>query len=77
MAKETKISVSRLKKILSGDHPSDAEIENLSKCLVKLNGMAFDKEELTDMRLAEELKQRQVKRLKESRKASTKRGLQE
>ena len=77
LAKETKISVSRLKKILSGDRPSDAEIENLSKCLVKLNGMAFDKEELTDMRLAEELKQRQVKRLKESRKASTKRGLQE
>ncbi len=68
LAKESKISVTRLKKLILGDRPSDTEIESLSKCLVKLHGIAFDKEELTDMRIAEELKQRQLERLNRSRK---------
>ena len=68
LAKDTKISVSRLKKLLSGDRPSDEEIENLAGCLVKLNGSAFDEEELADMRIAEDLKQRQLERLKKSQK---------
>ena len=68
LAKETKISVSRLKKLLSGDRPTDEEIEKLSGCLVKLDGLVFDREELTDMRIAEELKQRQLERLKRSHK---------
>ncbi len=66
LAKDTKISVSRLKKLLSGDRASDEEIENLAGCLVKFNGSAFDEEELTDMRIAEDLKQRQLERLKKS-----------
>ncbi len=68
LAKDTKISVSRLKKLLSGDRASDEEIENLAGCLVKFNGSAFDEEELTDMRIAEDLKQRQLERLKESQR---------
>ena len=66
LAKETKISVSRLKKLLSGDRSTDEEIEKLSGCLVKLDGLVFDREELTDMRIAEELKQRQLERWKKS-----------
>lgn len=68
LAKDTKISVSRLKKLLSGDRPTDEEIEKLSGCLVKLDGLVFDKEELTDMRIAEELKQRQLERWKRSQR---------
>ena len=68
LAQETKISQSRLKKLLSGDRPTDEEIEKLSGCLVKLDGLVFDREELTDMRIAEELKQRQLERLKRSQK---------
>ncbi len=68
LAKETKISVTRLKKLLSGDRPTDEEIEKLSGCLVKLDGLVFDKEELTDMRIAEELKQRQLERLKRNQR---------
>ena len=68
LAKETKISVSRLKKLLSGDRPTDEEIAKLSGCLVKLDGLIFDREELADMRIAEELKQRQLERLKRSHK---------
>ena len=64
LEKETKISVTRLKKLLSGDRPTDEEIEKLAGCLVKLDGLVFDKEELTDMRLAEELKHRQLERLR-------------
>ncbi len=64
MAKETKISVTRLKKLLSGDRPTNEEIEKLAGCLVKVNGLVFDREELTDMRIAEELKQRQLERWK-------------
>jgi hypothetical protein len=67
LTKETKISVSRLKKLLSGDRPTDEEIEKLSGCLVKLDDLVFDKEELTDMRIAEELKQRQLERLRKQR----------
>ena len=68
LAKDTKISVSRLKKLLSGDRPTDEEIEKLSGCLVKLDGLVFDREELTDMRIAEELKQRQLERLKRNQR---------
>ncbi|WP_319421692.1 hypothetical protein [Pleurocapsa sp. FMAR1] len=64
LAKETKISVSRLKKLLSGDRPTDEEIKKLAGYLVKLEGLVFDREELTDMRIAEELRQRQLERLK-------------
>ena len=69
LAKDTKISVSRLKKLLSGDRASDEEIENLASCLVKLNGSAFDEEELNDMRLAEDLRQRQLRREQERQKS--------
>ena len=68
LAKETKISVSRLKKLLLGDLPTDEEIHKLSGCLVKLDGLLFEREELTDMRLAEELKQRQLERLKKNQR---------
>ena len=68
LAKETKISVSRLKKILAGDRPIDEEIEKLARCLVKLDGLVFEQEELADMRIAEELKQRQLARLKRSQR---------
>ena len=68
LAKETKISVSRLKKLLSGDRTSDEEIEKLAGCLVKLDGLVFDREELTDMRIAEELRQRQLERLKRNQR---------
>lgn len=68
LAKETKISVTRLKKLLSGDRPNDEEIEKLAGCLVKLDGLVFDQEELTDMRIAEELKQRQLERLKRNQR---------
>ncbi len=68
LAKDSKISVSRLKKLLSGDRPNDEEIEKLAGCLVKLDGLIFDGEELTDMRIAEELKQRQLERLKRSQR---------
>lgn len=62
LAKDTKISVSRLKKLLSGDRPTDEEIEKLAGCLIRLNGTIFDEEELNDMRLAEDLKQRHLRR---------------
>ncbi len=62
LAKDTKISVSRLKKLLSGDRASDEEIENLAGCLVRFNGTTFDEEELSDMRLTEDLKQRHLRR---------------
>ena len=68
LAKETKISVSRLKKLRSGDRPTDEEIEKLAGCLVQLDGLIFDDEELTGMRIAEELKQRQLERLKRIQK---------
>ena len=68
LAKETKISVSRLKKLWSGDRPTNEEVEKLAGCLVKLDGLVFDREELTDMRIAEELKQRQLERLKRSQR---------
>ncbi len=68
LAKETKISVSRLKKLWSGDRPTDEEVEKLAGCLVKLDGLVFDREELTDMRIAEELKRRQLERLKRSQR---------
>lgn len=68
LAKETKISVTRLKKLKAGDRPTDEEIEKLSGCLVKLDGLVFDKEELTDMLIAEELKQRQLERLKRNQR---------
>ncbi|MEM7593083.1 MAG: hypothetical protein AAF383_16460 [Cyanobacteria bacterium P01_A01_bin.83] len=68
LAKETKISVSRLRKLLSGDRPTDEEIEKLSGCLVKLDGLIFDREELTDMRIAEEIKHRQLERLKKNQR---------
>ena len=68
LAKETKISVTRLKKLLSGDRLTDEEIDKLAGCLVKLDGLVFDKEELTDMRIAEELKQRQLERLKRNQR---------
>ena len=67
LAKETKISLARLKKLLSGDRPTNEEIEKLAGCLVKLDGLVFDQEELTDMRIAEEIKQRQLERLKRQR----------
>ncbi|MEL7074911.1 MAG: hypothetical protein AAFY50_23455 [Cyanobacteria bacterium J06648_1] len=57
--------------MLSGDRPTDEEIEKLSGCLVKLDGLVFDREELTDMRIAEELKQRQLERLKRNQRKST------
>ena len=62
LAKETKISVSRLKKILSGERASDEEIDNLAGCLTRLNGTTFDEEELNDMRLAQDLRQRHLLR---------------
>ncbi|MEM8723874.1 MAG: hypothetical protein AAGE84_32135 [Cyanobacteria bacterium P01_G01_bin.39] len=68
LAKETKISVTKLRKLLSGDRPTDEEIEKLAGCLVKLDDLVFDREELTDMRIAEELKQRQLERLKRQQK---------
>ena len=68
LAKETKISLSRLKELLSGDRPTNEEIEKLAGCLVKLDGFVFDREELTDMRIAEELKQRQLERSKRRQK---------
>ena len=68
LAKETKISQGRLKKLLSGERPTDGEIEKLAGCLVESNGLIFDREELIDMRIAEELKQRQLERLKRSQK---------
>lgn len=68
LAKETKISLTRLKTLLSGDRPTDEEIKKLAGCLVKLDGLVFDREELTDMRIAEELKQRQLERLKRQQK---------
>ena len=67
LAKETKISVTRLKKLLSGDRPNDEEIEKLAGCLIRLDGLVFDLEELNDMRIAEELKQRQLERFKRNR----------
>ena len=70
LSKETKIHVTRLKNLLSGDRPADEEIEKLSGYLVKLNGFVFDREELTDMRIAEELKQRQLERLKRNQRKS-------
>ncbi len=71
LANETKISLTRLKKLLSGDRPNDKEIEQLAGCLIKLDGLVFDLEELTDMRLAEELKQRQLERLKRNQRKPT------
>ena len=68
LAQETKISQGRLKKLLSGERSTDEEIEKLAGCLVKLDGLVFDKEELTDMRIAEELKQRQLERLKRNQR---------
>ncbi len=68
LAKESKVSVSRLKKLLSGDRPTDEEIEKLAGCLIKLDGLVFDREELTDMRISEELKQRQLERWKRSQR---------
>jgi hypothetical protein len=68
LAKETKLSVTRLKKLLSDDRPTDEEIEKLAGCLVKLDGLVFDREELADMRIAEELKQRQLERLKRNQR---------
>jgi hypothetical protein len=68
LAKDSKISVSRLKKLLSGDRATDEEIEKLAGCLVKLDDLVFDREELTDMRIAEELKQRQLERWKRSQR---------
>ena len=68
LAKETKISVTRLKKLLSGDRPTDEEIEKLAGCLVKLDDSVFDRQELTDMRTVEEIKQRQLERLKRSQR---------
>ena len=70
LAKETKISQARLRELLSGNRPTDEEIEKLSGCLVKLDGLVFDREELTDMRIAEELKQRQLERLKRNQRKS-------
>ncbi len=58
--------MTRLKKLLSGDRASDEEIERLAGYLIKVNGTVFGEEELIDMRIAEELKQRQLQRLKES-----------
>ena len=68
LAKETKISQARLKKLLSGDRPTDEEIEKLSGCLVKLDGLVVDRQELTDMRTVEEIKQRQLERLKRNQR---------
>ena len=68
LAKDTKISVSRLKKLLSGDRASDEEIEKLAGYLIRVNGGTFDEEELIDMRLAEELKLRQLHREQKRRK---------
>ena len=69
LAKETKISVTRLKKLLSGDRPTDEEIEKLSGCLIGISGETIEQEELGDMRLAEELKQRQLQREKKRKKS--------
>ncbi|MEL6441770.1 MAG: hypothetical protein AAFQ80_21265 [Cyanobacteria bacterium J06621_8] len=70
LEKETKISQARLRQLLSGDRPTDEEIEKLAGCLVKLDGLVFDREELTDMRIAEEIKQRQLERLKKNQRNS-------
>ena len=67
LATESNISVSRLKKILSGDRANDEEIEKLAGYLIRINGETFDEEELTDMRLAEELRQRQLRRQQKSK----------
>lgn len=68
LAKETKISVSRLKKLLSGDRPTDEEIKKLAGCLVNSDGLTIEEEELADMRIAKELKQRQLERLNKQQK---------
>ena len=74
LAKEAKISVTRLKKLLSGDRPSDEEIEKLAGCLIRLNGTIYDEEELNDMRLVEDLKQRHLRRERKRKLSESDRG---
>ena len=68
LAKETKISISRLKELLSGDLPTDEEVKKLAGCLIGINEETIEREELEDMRLAEELKLRQLQRAKKRQK---------
>ena len=52
----------RINQLLEGDRPSDAELQKLAQRLVKLNGEAWEEEELVDIRLAEDLKRRRQER---------------
>ena len=72
LAEDTKIPVNRLKKLLSGDRATDEEIKKLAGKLVKFNGEFIDEEELVDMRLAEDIKQRQQRRELERQKLQQK-----
>ena len=62
LAADTKISVDRLKKLRAGDRATDEEIKQLAGYLITFNGQALEEDELADMRLAEDLQQRQKRR---------------
>ena len=72
LSKNTDIPVNRLKKLLLEDRATDEEMKKLAGNLVKFNGDIFDEEELVDMRLAEDLKQRQQRRELERQKLQQK-----
>ena len=72
LSKNIDIPVKRLKKLLLGDRATDEEMKKLAGNLVKFNGDIFDEEELFDMRLAEDLKQRQQRRELERQKLQQK-----
>ena len=56
------IKVNRLEELLLGARATDEEIKKLAGNLVKFSGDNIDEEELVDMRLAEDIKQRQQRR---------------
>ena len=64
--------LTRLEQLLLGDRATDEEIKKLAGKLVKFNGEIFDEEELVDMRLAEDIKQRQQRRELERKKLQQK-----
>ena len=72
LSNNTDIPVNRLKKLLLGDRATDEEMKKLAANLVKFNGAIFEEEELVDMRLAEDLKQRQQRRELERQKLQQK-----
>lgn len=72
LAADTKIPVDRLKKLRAGDRATDEEIKQLAGYLITFNGQALEEEELADMRLAEDLQQRQERRALERQQLNRK-----